>query len=72
MKVILIKIWSSWIWITHKFNQIFIYVLLSLMFIVIIIPQSFLKNLIHSKKYSKGGWIVRKHIFTFEDLRKLW
>ncbi len=73
MKIILMKIWGIWIDFIHRLNQLMVQALLALLFILVIIPHSFIRRLKKNKDISiKDDFVNRCHIYSKDDLKKLW
>lgn len=67
-----IKIGRLWFTLIRKLNEIIVSVLLVIVFFFIITPHALCRNFVYRKKIFNNGLRKREHIYSFEDLKKMW
>ena len=71
MKNILKQIWKYWLLLFQLINKAIIYILLSLLFLLLLTPQAYIRRCAH-KKMKREGLFSRRHEYTSDDLLKPW
>lgn len=71
MRWFLKRAWRGWLYFIQFVNKGIVYILLGVVFFLLVTPQAVFRRVVHRGK-KEGGLLRVEHMYSIEDLKKLW